>query len=142
MICAAPLLRWPRTLRWSKRTGPGPCYSPATRWRPKAARSKKPSTTPSRSCASTQRTGWTTSATPPTTRPTGGLSSSSSCRPTKPPEELTLPERRADPPERRLHVFAAVERADPDVALAAAPEARHGRADDLGLFEEQVEELP
>jgi len=27
---------------------------------------QKPSTTPSRSCASTQRTGWTTSATPPT----------------------------------------------------------------------------
>jgi hypothetical protein len=53
-----------------------------------------------------------------------------------------LPERRGDPLERLLDVLAAVEGADPDVALAALAEPDAGRADDLGLLEEEVEERP
>src|SRR5258706_15585173 len=51
-------------------------------------------------------------------------------------------QRRRDPREGGLDVFARVERADPHVAFAAFAETGAGRADDLRLVEQQIEKLP
>src|SRR5688572_29982728 len=53
-----------------------------------------------------------------------------------------LLQRRLDPAQRLFHVRAAIERADAEVTLTSSAEAAAGGADDVGLAQQVIEELP
>src|SRR5215510_1376984 len=55
---------------------------------------------------------------------------------------MSAREARADPLDGVLRLIAAAERGEPEVALAARPEADPRGSDDVGLGEQPVEEVP